>query len=90
VVIDWRNATDGPPDFDLALSAMVLAEVSFAVDVERAVAVRALLAGFLEHVGGDPLRLLDRALARRLANPTLSAAEHDLLGSAAALVRELA
>ena len=45
---------------------------------------------FLEHVGGDPLRLLDQALARRLANPTLSAAEHDLLGSAAALVRELA
>jgi hypothetical protein len=69
---------------------MVLAEVSFATGGERAIAVRALLAGFLEHVGGDPLRLLDEALARRLANPMLSTAEHDLLGSAAALVRELA
>jgi len=33
VVIDWRNATEGPPDLDLALSALILAEV--AVDEEH-------------------------------------------------------
>ena len=28
VVIDWRNATDGAPDLDVALSAVILAQVA--------------------------------------------------------------
>lgn len=34
VLIDWRNATEGPPDLDVALSALILAQV--AADTNRA------------------------------------------------------
>ncbi|MBG0562607.1 phosphotransferase [Actinoplanes aureus] len=62
VVIDWRNGTEGPPDLDLAISALILAEV--AVDRTHALAqpAGALLAEFLPLAGGDPLSILDRAL----------------------------
>lgn len=87
VLIDWRNADEGPPDLDVALSALILAEVAVDPDFEYAEPVGAVLAGFVPAAGGDPLRMLDRAVAMRRANPTLTVAEKSRLDRAAAQVR---
>jgi len=87
VVIDWRNATEGPADLDLALSALILAEVAVEDANDMAPAANLLLTAFLEHSGGDPLRMMDRALAMRRTDPNLTGAEIDRLPSAAGLVR---
>lgn len=89
VVIDWRNATDGAPDLDVALSAVILAQVAVA-DEDRAPAVRELLGGFLAHVAGAPLTQLGSALDRRGADGNITADERAGLGRAEAIVRELA
>lgn len=87
VVIDWRNATEGPPDLDLALSALIIAQV--ATDEARGVGemATALMTAFLRHAGGDPLNLLDRAVEIRRADPALTGEEVDRLAVAEALVR---
>jgi hypothetical protein len=86
VVIDWRNATEGPPDLDLALSAVILAQV--AVDETHAMAVpaNALLTAFLRCAGEDPLSMLDAALAIRRADPAPTAGEVDRLAAASVLI----
>jgi hypothetical protein len=86
VVIDWRNATDGPPDLDVALSAVILAQVAADDGDERAPVVRELLA----HVSGAPMTRLSEAVARRGADGNATAAERARLGRAEAIVRELA
>jgi streptomycin 6-kinase len=90
MVIDWRNAADGPADLDVALSAVILAQVAVDDGDGRAALARTMLARFLEHSEGDPLRLLDEAFARRRANRTMTPAEIDLLVPAEAVIRELA
>jgi tRNA A-37 threonylcarbamoyl transferase component Bud32 len=90
MVIDWRNAADGPADLDVALSAVILAQVAVDDGDGRAALARTMLARFLEHTEGDPLRLLDEAVARRRANRTMTPAELDLLMPAEAIIRELA
>ena len=59
VVIDWCNVTDGDPDLDTALSALIIA--TFADEP----VVAALLDEFLRRAPGDPRRLLDEATAVR-------------------------
>jgi Ser/Thr protein kinase RdoA (MazF antagonist) len=88
VVIDWRNAGDGPGDLDTALSALILAQVAIG-SIEHALEVSAgvLLDRFLELAPGDPLRLLDDAVALRSRQLTLSREEIDMLDTAAARVR---
>jgi len=86
VVIDWRNATEGPADLDLALSGLILAEVAVDEEHEMAVPAGVLLAAFLEHVDGDPRRLLDRAATIRRHNPTLTEREVGLVDSAVHLL----
>ncbi|WP_328477883.1 phosphotransferase [Actinoplanes sp. NBC_00393] len=62
VVIDWRNATEGPPDLDVALSALILAQAA----TEQAYPmIGPVLTAFLRLAGGDPLSILDRALDLR-------------------------
>jgi aminoglycoside phosphotransferase (APT) family kinase protein len=87
VVIDWRNTAEGPPDLDLAVSALILALVGLDDGYEFAAAARIMLGAFLARAGGDPLRTLDHAVALRTVDPALTAAEVDRLASAAALVR---
>jgi Ser/Thr protein kinase RdoA (MazF antagonist) len=86
VVIDWRNAAEGPADLDVAMSAVILAQV--AVDTSHAMAAPAgaLLTAFLRRAGGDPWSALDRAVAMRRADPALTADEVDRLTAAADLV----
>jgi tRNA A-37 threonylcarbamoyl transferase component Bud32 len=90
VVIDWRNATDGAADLDVALTAVILAQVALDDGDGRAALARDMLAGFLQQTEGDPIRLLDQAVARRRANRTMTPAELDLLVPAEAVIRELA
>jgi aminoglycoside phosphotransferase (APT) family kinase protein len=88
VVIDWRNATEGPADLDVALSAVILAQV--AVDQTHAMAAPAntLLTQFLRDAGGTPLSALDRAIAIRRDDSNSSLDEVDRLAAAAALISE--
>jgi aminoglycoside phosphotransferase (APT) family kinase protein len=86
VLIDWTNATVGPPDLDVALSGLILAEVAVDPDHEHTALATVMLPAFLDEAHGQPLRMLDRALARRAADPTLSEPERSRLEAAAALV----
>ncbi|MEH0844062.1 phosphotransferase [Micromonospora sp. CPCC 205711] len=85
VVIDWRDTTEGPPELDGAMTALIVAEV--ATDRTSALAgpARALLAAFLAETG--PPRLLAAAVARRQGVGPLG---DDRLTEAAALVRSVA
>jgi aminoglycoside phosphotransferase (APT) family kinase protein len=65
VVIDWCNATDGPPDLDTALSALIVAQVVVEGSHPFAGPAGAFLDAFLRLAPGDPLRLLDEATALR-------------------------
>ncbi|MGP4110890.1 phosphotransferase [Streptomyces sp. 4N509B] len=99
VVIDWANATQGPPGRDRAVSALILAEV--AVGPADAVArgasgiLRALLTHLPTHLStadaGAPFDAADLAWARavRAANPTLDTTEKGRLDRAVALAGEL-
>jgi tRNA A-37 threonylcarbamoyl transferase component Bud32 len=82
VLIDWANAADGDPDLDAALSLLIVAEV--ALDDP---ALRELLDRMAAGMDGDPLRRLDQAVDRRMANTTLSDAELARIPTAGELVR---
>ena len=86
VVIDWRNATEGPADLDVALSALILAQV--AVDEAHPLAPQAaaLLSAFIDCVGGNPLSVMDEAVAIRRNDPALTTSERERLDAAAALI----
>ncbi|GFJ94944.1 hypothetical protein Prum_085860 [Phytohabitans rumicis] len=86
VVIDWRNATDGPADLDVALSALILAQVA-TTPGQWSEPARALLPPFLRYAGGQPTRMLDRAVAMRAADPNQTAPEAAALTTAATLIR---
>ncbi|MEV0723515.1 phosphotransferase [Micromonospora purpureochromogenes] len=64
VVIDWGSADEGPPELDLAMTALIVAEV--VTDPASPVAALAgeLLAAFLAETG--PVRLLDPAVSLRV------------------------
>ena len=86
VLIDWTNARDGPPDLDVALTAVILAQVAVDPGHEYAAVAATMLTAFLDAVDGQPLRMLDRAVARRAADRRLSASEVGMLDAAATLV----
>jgi Ser/Thr protein kinase RdoA (MazF antagonist) len=87
VVIDWRNSAEGPPDLDLAVSALILAQVAADEAHEMAALAGAVLMAFLRFAGQGPLRMLDRAMTMRRSDPALTAEEADRLPSAGALIR---
>lgn len=86
VLIDWRNATDGPADFDVAYSALILAQVAVDAGTGLAAAASALIGPFLTAAGGAPLDHLEAATTRRGADPQMTATELRQLAEAAALV----
>ena len=89
-LVDWANATVGPIDLDIAMSAIILAEVAVDSGGDYSRAARAMLAVFLSVAGGNPLAQLDAAAQARLADPALQAGERLLVPPAAALVRRYA
>ncbi len=86
VVIDWHNTEDGDPEVDIGMTALILAQVVVAPGDRPGKLVRALLEEFLTHVGRDLGRVLDEVVARRAADPHLTAEERHRLADAAALV----
>jgi tRNA A-37 threonylcarbamoyl transferase component Bud32 len=87
VVIDWRNAAEGPPDLDLAVSALILAQVAASGADDMAALAGVVLTAFLRFAGEGPLRMLDRATEMRRADPVLTPDEAGRLPSAADLIR---
>jgi hypothetical protein len=85
-LIDWRNAADGPPDLDVALSALILAQVA-TEPIEMAPLATELLDCFLVRVDGSPGLMVDEARRMRAANPTLTPGEKSRLNNAAELLR---
>lgn len=88
-LIDWSNARSGPAELDVALTALIIAEVVVDAGGEYSAGARALLAAFLTCVGTDLLGALDDAAAVRSQDPSLVAGERELVPAAAALIREL-
>ena len=86
MVIDWRNAGQGPPDLDLAATALVLGMVALDPEFPAAAAVGVFLESFLHKATGDPLAEMPAALKRRNADPNLTADEKARLPQAARLV----
>ncbi|WP_089021389.1 phosphotransferase [Micromonospora coriariae] len=86
VVIDWHNAAEGPADFDLAMTALIMAEVAVGPDADLAERSRAGLAAFQRYAEPPRASQLRRALDVRRVNPTLSAVEKAALAHAATLV----
>ncbi len=87
VVIDWRNASDGPPALEVALSALIVAQVAVDETNERSALARAFLPEFCRRTD-DPKLMLDQAAAMRAADPNMSPDETARLAAAAALVRD--
>lgn len=87
VVIDWRNAVDGVPDLDAAMSALIIAQVGVDPAHPMRELARTLLADFLALVHEEPGRQLDAAVTRRRVDPGLLPDEVALLSDAARLVR---
>ena len=88
VVIDWSNAVGGPSTLDIAMSALILAEVAVGGLVEvPAELAHDLLDALLRVTGPAHPAQLAAAVARRTANPTLSPVEKANLPAAARLVR---
>jgi aminoglycoside phosphotransferase (APT) family kinase protein len=75
VVIDWHNASEGPPAVDVCLTAIIMAQVGADPCHPHAAIVPGFLATFLARAGDDPLGGLDEALAIRRADPALGPAE---------------
>ncbi|MFD3654403.1 phosphotransferase [Streptomyces sp. NPDC058620] len=89
MVIDWSNASEGPPALDRAMSCLILAQVSLGPTFPAGAAVRALLAELLHRLaedGGVPADALARARTLRTADPFQTERELAVLDEAAELV----
>ncbi|MFF0270520.1 phosphotransferase [Kribbella sp. NPDC004536] len=87
MVIDWRNAEEGPAEFDVAMSAVILAQVVLDPEwAELSSLLRESLAAYLAH-SIDPTPGLPAALRARGNNPTLTPAELALLPAQGELIR---
>ena len=88
-LVDWANARTATAELDVALTALILAEVAVDDDGEFARGARALDAAFLASAHIDPRVALEDAVAVRQQDPGLVAGERELMPVAARLVRTL-
>ncbi|WP_410793624.1 phosphotransferase [Kribbella sp. C-35] len=87
VVIDWRNAEEGTAEFDVAMTAIIFAQVALDPAFETLTdLLRDALATYLAN-SIDPTPGLPDALERRGNNRTLTPAELALLPAQEALIR---
>lgn len=86
VVIDWRNATEGPPALDVALTTVILAQAAVSDD-RRSASIRMLLTAFLDQIDSEPSSMIDEALKMRSKDANLTAREIDLLAAASDFIR---
>jgi len=88
VVIDWRNSGQGRPELDIAVSALIVAQVAVDCAREEAALAATFLTAFLASVDAVPAEVLDQAVRFRRADPNLTTREIALLGEAASLIGE--
>ena len=88
-LVDWSNARTGTAELDVALTALILAEVAVDAGGVYSQAARALLAAFLRASTSTCSSALDDAAALRSADPSLVPGERALVPAAAGLVRDL-
>ncbi|WP_028045447.1 phosphotransferase [Cellulomonas sp. URHE0023] len=88
-LIDWSNARTGTAELDVALTALIIAEVAADAGGVYSQAARALLAAFLHAIDVDLLAVLDDAADVRSADPSLIPGEKALVPAAAELIRDL-
>ena len=89
VVIDWCNAREGTAEFDVAMTAIICAQVALDPSFESwSALVREALATFLAD-SIDPEPGLPAALRARGNDPALTPAEKALLPAQEALIRSL-
>lgn len=86
VVIDWRNAGQGRPEFDVAVSALIMAQVAVDSERDEATLAATFLTAFLASVGTVPSEALDQAVRFRRADRNLTTREIALLGEAVSLI----
>jgi streptomycin 6-kinase len=86
IVIDWPNAADGRPELDVALTALILAEVAVDPGHPARKFAGPAVGAFVRAAGPVPADALDRAVAIRSGIPTLSGPEKARLIEAAALI----
>jgi aminoglycoside phosphotransferase (APT) family kinase protein len=89
VVIDWNNAVEGPPDVDVALTAVILGQAAADPDHPLAGPARSFLAEFIRATDGGVSAGLDEAIAVRSVDPALTSHDVARLSEVAALVRLL-
>jgi aminoglycoside phosphotransferase (APT) family kinase protein len=87
VVIDWRNAEEGTPEFDVALTAIIFAQVALDPAFEDLTDLLREALGIYLANSIDPTPGLPAALDYRGNNPTLTPAELALLPAQEALIR---
>ncbi|MEV6924125.1 phosphotransferase [Dactylosporangium sp. NPDC051485] len=85
VVIDWRNSTEGPPELDVAMTALIIAAVAV-LPGPFANRAEPFLATLLSCTRDNPLSQLEAAAHRRLADPNVTAEEKAHLQEAKLLV----
>jgi aminoglycoside phosphotransferase (APT) family kinase protein len=86
VVIDWRNSGQGRPEFDVAVSALIVAQVAVDSAREEAALAAEFLTAFLDSVDAVPSEALDQAARFRRADPNLTTREIALLDEAVSLI----
>jgi aminoglycoside phosphotransferase (APT) family kinase protein len=89
VVIDWRNAREGPAELDVAMSAVIIAQAAVAEPHPSTSLAALFLAAFLRSVGGCAPVALNQALTMRAADANLTPDERIDVPAAAALVQRV-
>ncbi|WP_017573806.1 phosphotransferase [Nocardiopsis halotolerans] len=89
VVIDWTNAGEGDPDLDVAMTALIFAQVALSAPPPLSEVAARGLEPFLRHTAGDPVRLLDRVADMRAGDPNQTPEERAVRERATGLVRSL-
>lgn len=98
VVIDWSNARPGPAGLDVAMTAIILAQVAVvpgmlpdAPELEAGMRAQAklILGEFLTAVADSPVEFIEDAIALRRGDPNQSESELAGLAEAAELVTSL-
>ncbi|MGY4645012.1 phosphotransferase [Cellulomonas sp. URHB0016] len=88
-VVDWSNARTGTAELDVALTALILAEVVVDAGGIYSQAARVLLVDFLAATDVDPTSAVSDAAGVRALDPSLVPGERDLVPDAAVLVGQL-
>ncbi|GAA2615694.1 phosphotransferase [Dactylosporangium fulvum] len=90
VVIDWRNSIEGPPELDVAMTAIIIAQVAVKPDHPFTDRAEEFLDVLLSCTRDNPLSQLEAAVRRRATEPHLTDDELAHIHEAKLLVTTIA